>query len=107
MTFDRQLKHVIAPIGQQGWLACFQFQVAKNKLPLLLLRLLLLPGCIGGPRLLPVAEQKVIDRAVVEYPSGYELRPYVTGLSGPSAIAFNEEGSLLIADRGMRDDEPH
>ncbi|HYE17896.1 MAG TPA: hypothetical protein VEA69_05605 [Tepidisphaeraceae bacterium] len=61
-------------------------------------------GCQTKPQIL--TGQKPIDRAVVEYPPGFELRPYVAGLTAPTAIAFDAEGSLLIAESGMGGDEP-
>jgi glucose/arabinose dehydrogenase len=68
---------------------------------LLVLWLLLLPaGCVRGPVLLSEAEQRPIDRKLVEYPSGFELRPYVRNLTAPSAIAFDTDGAILIAEGG-------
>lgn len=64
-----------------------------------------LAGCGGGPTLLKPEQQAIIDRALVEYPPNTELRPYVEGLTGPTAIAFDNQGNLLIAESGM-DREP-
>jgi glucose/arabinose dehydrogenase len=47
---------------------------------------------------LPAAEQKAIDRALIEYPGGYELRPFLRNLTGPTSIAFDGDGSILIAE---------
>lgn len=68
---------------------------------------LFMAGCTGTPRLLKPDQQKVIDRAVVEYPSGYELTPYVDGLTAPTAITTDAAGSIIIAEHGLRDDDPH
>ena len=57
-------------------------------------------GCRGGPSLLRPEEQAPIDRTIVEYPPNTELRPYVQGLTGPVAIAFDPDGTLLIAEGG-------
>ncbi len=67
----------------------------------------LLGGCAQGPRLLPKAEQKAIDRAIVEYPTGFELTPYVRNLTAPTAIAFDTDGSLLIAENSLEEGQPH
>src|ERR1700676_2434791 len=69
-----------------------------------LLLALFLCGCVSNARLLSIEEQKPIDRSFVEFPSGYQFRRYVTALTAPTAIAFDAEGSLLIA-MGERDDE--
>ncbi len=66
----------------------------------------LLAGCGVGPTWLKPDQQTVIDRRDVEYPAGAELKPYITGLTAPTAIAFDSNGSLLIAEGGMGDYEP-
>jgi glucose/arabinose dehydrogenase len=65
---------------------------------------LLSTGCRIGPQL--VQEPASIDRALVEYPAGFDLKPYISGLTAPSAIAFDADGSLLIAESGTGDTEP-
>jgi glucose/arabinose dehydrogenase len=59
------------------------------------------PGCAPRPRMLPAAERVTIDRGVVEYPSGFVLHRYVENLTGATAIAFDDQGSLLIAEGGV------
>ncbi len=73
---------------------------------LALLLCVLAGGCQSGPRVLPLSEQKVIDRRYVEYPSGTEFRPYITGLTAPSAFAFDSNGSVLIAESGADERSP-
>ena len=68
---------------------------------LLALGLALLAGCHGAPRLLDTEQQGVIDRSIIEYPAGTELRPLVQGLTGPVAIAFDGDGTLLVAEGGF------
>jgi glucose/arabinose dehydrogenase len=70
-----------------------------SRAALLLLSLLLLVGCKTGPVM--VKDAAPIDRALVEYPPGMELRPLVNGLTAPSAIAFDADGTLLIAESGI------
>src|SRR5665213_1773818 len=65
----------------------------------------LLAGCTAPPRVLLPDEQHAIDRKDVEYPGGYELRRFATGLTAPTCEAFDADGSLLIA-QGERGDEP-
>lgn len=62
-------------------------------------------GCTPTPRILTADEQHIIDRSLVEYPARFELRRYMTSLTAPTAIAFDEDGSLLVA-QGERDEEP-
>lgn len=64
-----------------------------------------LGGCAAPPRVLTPDEQHVIDRKFVEYPAGYELRRYATGLTAPTCETFDTDGSLLVAE-GKRGDEP-
>ena len=65
----------------------------------------LVAGCHLTPRVLLPDEQHVIDRQQVEYPAGYELRRYATGLTAPTAFAWDADGSLLVAE-GVRGEEP-
>ena len=75
---------------------------------ILLLGLLLCvgPGCAPRPRMLPGAEQVPIDRSVLRYPSGFTMKPFIRGLSAPTAIAWDQDGSLLVAEGGNYDQEP-
>lgn len=66
-----------------------------------------LVGCIHSPAMLGTNKQRVIDRQVVEYPSGFALIPLVKGLNAPSAIAFDTDGNLLVAESGAGGGEPH
>jgi glucose/arabinose dehydrogenase len=70
---------------------------------LLVLALVLPPGCGPGPHLIKPEERKSIDRAVVEYPAGYVLQPCIRNLTGATAIAFDEQGSIVIAEGGDGD----
>src|SRR6266513_1909814 len=58
-------------------------------------------GCVTHPTFVPIAQQTTIDRSLVEYPTGYELKPYIRYLTAPTAIAFDNEGSLLVAEGGL------
>jgi glucose/arabinose dehydrogenase len=71
---------------------------------LALLSALSLCGCVPNARILSIAEQKQIDRSLVEYSSGYKLQRFVADLTAPTAIAFDADGSILIAE-GERDEE--
>jgi glucose/arabinose dehydrogenase len=68
-------------------------------LVLLALLLVAAPGCRTGPELLK--NQPSIDRALVEYPPGFDFRRHMTGLTAPTAIAFDADGALLIAESGI------
>ena len=78
--------------GRAGWVTCVV--------------LLPLAGCVTGPRLLAPEQQKSIDRRLVETPAGFELKPVAENLTAPSAIAFDTEGNLLIAESGACGREP-
>jgi hypothetical protein len=70
------------------------------------LALLLVGGCVRGPVIHPPREQLTIDRSVVEYPPGYELKTFVDHLTAPTAIAFDPDafggkGAILIAESGV------
>ncbi|MGN6728174.1 MAG: hypothetical protein ACTHLZ_19825 [Tepidisphaeraceae bacterium] len=72
--------------------------------------LLLAGGCAQGPHLIPVVKRELIDREVVEYPNDQTLTPFITGLTAPCAIGFENDnptykGSIIIAESGS-DDEP-
>ena len=60
-----------------------------------------LGGCMGGPRVVLPEMQATIDRKIVEYPAETEFRPYIEGLTAPTAIAFDPSGALLIAEGGF------
>jgi glucose/arabinose dehydrogenase len=73
---------------------------------ILLALVVVVSGCIRGPAILAPHQQQVIDRSVVEYPPGYELRTFVEHLTAPSAIAFDPDafsgkGAILIAESGI------
>jgi hypothetical protein len=62
-------------------------------------------GCAPTPRMLSSGEQHTIDRAMVEYPADFELHRYITNLTAPTAMVFDQDGSLLVA-QGARGEEP-
>lgn len=62
---------------------------------------LIVAGCGTRPRLIPAAQRKPIDRAVVEFPSGFVLERYAENLTAPTAITFDGQGSLIIAEAGF------
>jgi glucose/arabinose dehydrogenase len=81
--------------------------LARLSGPLLLLAVLLLSvfqtGCAPGPRLLKPEDRLSIDRAIVEYPAGYTLQPVVRNLTGATAMTFDDQGNLIIAEGGDGD----
>ncbi len=68
---------------------------------------LLLTGCARGPHVLPEDQQITIDRSLIEYPAGFDLKPYVENLTAPTAIAFDTFGTLFVAEGGIDGAEPH
>lgn len=72
-----------------------------------LLAVCLLSACSAGPVILKYRDQTIIDRKYVEYPAGFELRKFITGLTAPTGISFDSDGTLYIAEIGPDGDEPH
>jgi glucose/arabinose dehydrogenase len=68
---------------------------------------LLSGGCATGPRILLPADQKTVDRQITEYPTGFELKPYVVNLNSPTGMSFDEAGNLIVAEGGIDGDDPH
>ena len=60
----------------------------------------LLCGCQYAPVVLPTTQQTTIDRSIIEYPAGFELRPYIRYLTTPTCFCFDTEGSLIVANQG-------
>ncbi|MGA2582927.1 MAG: hypothetical protein ABSG31_06585 [Tepidisphaeraceae bacterium] len=83
-------------------------RLALSQLKLFWMGLLsLLGGCALGPHMLPVDQQKTIDRTITEYPAGFVLQPYVVNLDAPSAICWDDQGNLIIAESGTDNADPH
>jgi glucose/arabinose dehydrogenase len=81
-------------------------KVAAARLGMLLL-LALVAGCAPQSRMLPIDQQLSIDRSQVTVaPPGFAVQPFIRNLSAPTAIAWDEDGSLLIAQGGNYNDEP-
>lgn len=51
-------------------------------------------------------ERRTVDRALIEYPPGLRLQMVVRNLTCPTAMAFDQEGSLIVVDEGLSE-EPH
>jgi glucose/arabinose dehydrogenase len=64
-------------------------------------------GCIHSPQMIPVNRQRLIDRKLVEYPSNCVLTQIVTGLNCPTAICWDADGNMFIAESGIDGSEPH
>lgn len=59
-----------------------------------------LVGCARGPTLIAESQRRAIDRRTVEYPAGMQLELAATNFTAPTAICFDADGSLLIAENG-------
>jgi len=77
--------------------------------PSCLLCLSLLAGCAHGPIVLSDSAQTVVDRRFMEYPTGFVVKPMVVGLTAPTAICFDTQGNMFVAEGGGTIDarEPH
>lgn len=79
----------------------------RSLLPLLLLMAVAFTGCIHEPQMIPLANQKPIDRSVVIYPGGCTFTQIIKGLNCPTAVCWDEQGNLYIAESGINGAEPH
>ncbi|HXE54591.1 MAG TPA: hypothetical protein VN541_16340, partial [Tepidisphaeraceae bacterium] len=80
-----------------------------RKAPLLLPLAILacaLSGCTPSARMLPANQQAPIDRSLLSYPTGFVVQPYIRNLTAPTAIAWDTDGSLLVAEGGSYSEEP-
>src|SRR5205823_5146263 len=72
----------------------------------LLLAVCFVGACAHAPVLLKPNEQITVDRRNVEYPAGFDLKLAIDNLNAPSAIAFDSDGTMLIAEAGIDGQEP-
>ncbi len=91
---------MIAAVRAQGWASWLIGKIApsaRRRAALVLAAACAVGGCTRSPRILLPDEQRIIDRQLVEYPAGYELRRYVTDFLAPTAMAFMADGTMLVA----------
>ena len=96
-------------MGREFLTANFKLRIPHCKFPVAIgwmLSLAALTGCLQHPRMLPVELQTPIDRSLMRYPTGFTVQPFIRGLSAPTAMAWDEDGSLLVAEGGNYNDEP-
>ena len=75
----------------------------RNSVWIALVAGLAISGCVEGPVVVPVNQRQTIDRSLVEYPSGFELQAIIRNLTAPTAMAFGQDGTLVIVNDGMSD----
>jgi glucose/arabinose dehydrogenase len=74
---------------------------------LALIGCLLAGGCAERIYVVPIQSRHVIDRRITEYPDGYELKTFMTGLTCPTAICFDDAtGDLFVAEGGIDGRDP-
>src|SRR4051794_1065985 len=81
----------------------------RNALPRLTLLagcLVFLVGCFHGPTVYKGKDQVTIDRRVLEYPAGFDMKLVGTGFSAPIALAYDADGTQFVAEAGIEGDEP-
>jgi glucose/arabinose dehydrogenase len=68
-----------------------------------------LAGCAHQPVVLSPAQQTIVDRSTMEYPPGFVVRPFIVNLTAPTAICFDEQGTLFVAEGGgtINNHDPH
>ncbi|MGA2232821.1 MAG: hypothetical protein ABSH22_18125, partial [Tepidisphaeraceae bacterium] len=71
--------------------------------------LALATGCIHNPVVLSERDQTLVDRRFMEYPTGFGVKPLIVNLTAPTAICFDSQGTMFIAEGGgtIEDLEPH
>lgn len=62
-----------------------------------------LSGCASQSMFVSPPQRRPVDRAVVDYPAGHRLQTIIRNLSGPTSMAFDKDGSLIVVDRGTTD----
>jgi glucose/arabinose dehydrogenase len=68
---------------------------------------LLAGGCVSHVYVVPEADRHTIDRRTTEYPDGYELKTFMTGLDAPTGICFDDmTGDLFVAEGGIDGRDP-
>jgi hypothetical protein len=69
-----------------------------------------LTGCLRGPVIIPAAQRKPVDRALVDYPDGV-LEEVARNLTGAVDCEVDAQGNLIIAESGdnelLTGSEPH
>ena len=94
------------PEPKQSGVVCARHRRRFTPVAAVLLALLL-GGCTSGPHVLPLNQQKTIDRRYTEYPAGFELKPYMVDLNGPAGFAFDDQKNMIIAESGIDGYQPH
>ncbi len=64
-------------------------------------------GCGAGITYISPEKQVAIGREHIEVPSGFQIAPMVENLTAPTAMAFDGDRMLVIAESGAGGDEPH
>lgn len=95
--------HAGRALRNTGWSRLLHLMLQATAMALLLVPL---AGCVPHARMLPPEQQTPIDRSLLRYPSGFTVQPYIRGLSAPTSMAWDDDGSLLVAEGGSYDDEP-
>jgi glucose/arabinose dehydrogenase len=76
---------------------------------MILAALAALTGCVHAPIVLLPSQQAVISRGTMDYPPGFVVKPFMSGLTAPTAICFDRQGTLFVAEGGGTYDryDPH
>jgi glucose/arabinose dehydrogenase len=67
---------------------------------------LLAGGCAMRPTVVLPSMRATIDRRITEYPDGFELKPFMTGLNCPMGICWDDSGNLIVAEGGIDGRDP-
>jgi glucose/arabinose dehydrogenase len=65
-----------------------------------------LTGCLRGPVIVPVAQRKVIDRSLVDYPGKAVLEEIAHNLTGVIDVEIDAQENIIVAESGEGGFEP-
>src|SRR3954463_10843300 len=80
---------------------------SKAGLLLCLTLLLAFTGCRSGGTFIRPDQQRTIDRAIVDYPPSFDLKPIAQNLNAPTAICFDPDGTMFIVEGGISNQPVH
>jgi len=81
-------------------------EIHRGLLASVLLAVCFVGACAHAPVIINPRDQATVDRRNVEYPAGFDLKLVMTNLNAPSAIAFDADGTMLIAESGTDGQDP-
>jgi hypothetical protein len=63
-------------------------------------------GCVRGPTFIPANQRRVVDRQLVDYPGGVDMKEVARGLTAPVDFEIDDEGTIIVAEGGYENSSP-